>query len=289
MRFVRCGRHPLFFVGRGCAGLARRRRPTRTCTARRRAGGPAGCSPARSRAPGTWRASRRPARGRAHRGRRRRCSRGSHRGVWMPIPAAIRRPPTVRKASRIGPSGPNSSNSRRTSTRLWRRPRCRGRARRSPQRRWCRSMNASRSSSGRADSSSRTSPAASARRSLRRISWRVLLAERREVVLERRPGRHADDRADVLALDVEGPALGDLARAERRGQRVGRRVAAAQAAQVDHVPRRGADRRGPAERRGGRRGHRPRRAGRAGRRAPSRSRRGRTPRRRWPSRLARPA
>ena len=51
------------------------------------------------------------------------------------------------------------------------------------------------------------------------------------------PAGRVDDRADVLALDVERPALGDLARAERRGQRVGGGVATAQPAQVDDVPR----------------------------------------------------
>ena len=51
------------------------------------------------------------------------------------------------------------------------------------------------------------------------------------------PAGQRHDRADVLALDVERPALGHLARPERGGERVGGRVAAAQAAQVDDVPR----------------------------------------------------
>ena len=51
------------------------------------------------------------------------------------------------------------------------------------------------------------------------------------------PDRQGHDRADVLALDVERPALGHLARPEGRGQGVGGRVAAAQPAQVDDVPR----------------------------------------------------
>ena len=49
----------------------------------------------------------------------------------------------------------------------------------------------------------------------------LLLAERREVVVHRGADRQVDDRADVLALHVERPALGDLARPERR--RPGRR------------------------------------------------------------------
>ena len=65
----------------------------------------------------------------------------------------------------------------------------------------------------------------------------LLLAERGEVLLHVGAGRQRHDRADVLALDVERPALGDLARPERRGQRVRGRIAAAQAAQVDDVPR----------------------------------------------------
>ena len=65
----------------------------------------------------------------------------------------------------------------------------------------------------------------------------LLLAERAEVAVHVAAGRQRHDRADVLALDVERPALGDLARAERRGEGVGRRVAAAEPAQVDDVPR----------------------------------------------------
>ena len=49
---------------------------------------------------------RRPATGRAHRGRRRRCSRGSRRPSRSGCPAAIRRSPTVRNARRSGPSAP---------------------------------------------------------------------------------------------------------------------------------------------------------------------------------------
>ena len=100
-------------------------------------------------------------------------------------------------------------------------------------------MNVSRSASGsadvvEADLADRLGPA-----DLAPDLVALLLAEGREVVVHRRrrPGS-VDDRADVLALDVERPALGDLARAERGGQRVGGRVAAAQPAQVDDVPRR---------------------------------------------------
>ena len=65
-----------------------------------------------------------------------------------------------------------------------------------------------------------------------------LLVERAEVVVERRARGEGHDRADVLALQVEGPALVDLARAERGGQGVRGRIAAAEPAQVDDVPRR---------------------------------------------------
>ncbi len=65
----------------------------------------------------------------------------------------------------------------------------------------------------------------------------LLLVEGRQVSVEVRAGGERHDRADVLAVDVEDPALGHLARPEGRGQRVRRRVAAAQPAQVDDVPR----------------------------------------------------
>ncbi len=139
-------------------------------------------------------------------------------------------------------------------------------------------MNASRSASGSAESSRRISPLASARRTLRRISWRSFLPSDVEVVVHRRADRQRHDRADVLALEVEGPALGDLAGAERRRERVGRRIAAAQSPEVDDVP----GRRAPAPAPGSRRA-RPR--PRAGRPAPpgrSRSRRDTRPRRRRP-------
>ena len=67
----------------------------------------------------------------------------------------------------------------------------------------------------------------------------ILLAERREVAVEVDAGRQVDDRADVLALDVERPALDDLAAAERDGEGVGGRIAAPEAAEVHDVPRLG--------------------------------------------------
>ena len=63
-----------------------------------------------------------------------------------------------------------------------------------------------------------------------------LLAERREVRLEVGALGQPDDGADVFALDVERPALGHLAPAERRGERVGRRIRLAEPAQVDDLP-----------------------------------------------------
>ena len=107
----------------------------------------------------------------------------------------------------------------------------------------------------------------------------LLLAERREVAVEVDALGQRDDRADVLALDVERPALGDLAGTERRGERVSRRVAAAQAAQVDDVP--GSAAVGVGEVR--RRRPRPRPAGRPVPRGSSRSRRDTRRRRRSPS------
>ncbi len=50
------------------------------------------------------------------------------------------------------------------------------------------------------------------------------------------PDRQVHDRTDVLALHVERPALRNLAASERRRQRIPGRVAAAQPAEVDHVP-----------------------------------------------------
>ena len=98
-------------------------------------------------------------------------------------------------------------------------------------------MKASRSDRGSAESSRRISPTASARRTLRRISWRSFLPSVGEVGLHVGPRREGHHRADVLALDVERPALGHLARPEGCGQGVRRRVAAAQPPQVDDVPR----------------------------------------------------
>jgi hypothetical protein len=64
-----------------------------------------------------------------------------------------------------------------------------------------------------------------------------LLAECAEKSVHIRPVGQRHDRADVLALHVERPTLGDLAGAERRGQGVRGRVAAAKAAKVDDIPR----------------------------------------------------
>ena len=122
-------------------------------------------------------------------------------------------------------------------------------------------MKTSSSASASAESSSRISPTASARRTLRRISWRTFLDERAQVGLDVGAVRQRDDRADVLALDVERPAFGHLEGAERRGQRVGRRIAAAQPAQVDDVPRPAVGRSGEV---GGQRGRHGRKVGRVG-------------------------
>ena len=149
-------------------------------------------------------------------------------------------------------------------------------------------MNVSRSATGSADSSRRTSPAASARRTLRRISWRSFLPRRVEVASSSAAvARERRHRADVLALDVEGPALGDLARAERSGQRVGGRVAAAQPPQVHDVPGHRV-RVGAIGWRGqvGDDGLGDRRQVAPARPGPSRSRRGRSRRRRRPWRAA---
>ena len=98
-------------------------------------------------------------------------------------------------------------------------------------------MKVSRSASGSVESVSRISPTASARRILRRISWRSFLPSVARKPSKSMPGREVDDRADVLALDVERPALDDLAAPERDGECVGGRVAAPEAAEVDDVPR----------------------------------------------------
>ena len=66
----------------------------------------------------------------------------------------------------------------------------------------------------------------------------LLVERRRGTSRSRAPCGEGHDRADVLALEVEGPALVHLAGAERGGEGLRGRVAAAQAAQVDDVPRR---------------------------------------------------
>ena len=85
---------------------------------------------------------------------------------------------------RSGPSAPNSSNSRRKSTRLWSPPRVGGNSPSSPQRFWCRSMKASRSASGsvgvdEADLAERLGPP-----DLAADLVALLLAERREVAVD---------------------------------------------------------------------------------------------------------
>src|ERR671912_2591253 len=65
----------------------------------------------------------------------------------------------------------------------------------------------------------------------------VLLPERREVRLHVGPHRQRDDGRDILAFDVERPALGHLARPERGREGIGGPVTAAQSTQVDDVPR----------------------------------------------------
>ena len=82
------------------------------------------------------------------------------------------------------------------------------------------------------------SPAASARRILRRISWRAFLSSVDEVVLEVDASAGSVTTGQTSSRSrFDRPAV---ARSRRRpnavGERVGRRIAAAQAAQVDDVP-----------------------------------------------------
>ena len=204
---------------------------------------------------------------RGRRGPRRRCSSRSTSGVSNVIPAAIRRPPTVRNASRSGPVGAEQlEQAADEHPALRRRPACRGnrpsvapaalvevdegvevgeRVGRVVERDLARRL-------GAAD--------------LAPDLVALLLAERAEVVVDRRalgqrrrPGRRPRARRSTVQ-----PSR-DLAAPEGRGQRVGRRVAAAEPAQVDDVPRARvvAGRRRTREVVGERRRRRP--AGRAGR------------------------
>src|SRR4029079_9976124 len=66
----------------------------------------------------------------------------------------------------------------------------------------------------------------------------LLLAERPEIVVERRALRQVDDWAEILPRDAESRSLRDLAPSERGRERIGGRIAAAQPPQVDDVPRR---------------------------------------------------
>ncbi len=151
---------------------------------------------ARARAARSARPSARRATARARPDRRRRCSRGSRPAVSKWMPAAIRRSPTVRNASRSGPSAPNSSNSRRTNTpALLAAGRSREQAA-APQRRWWRSMKASRSASGSVESIEPDLAGGLGPADLAPDLVALLLAERAEVVVEvgargqrRRPGR----------------------------------------------------------------------------------------------------
>ena len=147
-------------------------------------------------------------------------------------------------------------------------------------------MNASRSASGSAESSSRIVADGLGAADLAPDLVALLLAEGRQVAVEVGAVGQRDDRADVLALEVDGPALGDLARPERGDQGVRRRVAAAQPAQVDDIPGGSPGRRVG---RGGRPGHRRQRAGRRARPGSWRSPRGTRRRRRWRWRSVGPA
>ena len=164
------------FARRAGAGWARPPRPTRTCTARRRAG---------SRSGAGRRAIARLDRLGAHQDARRELAGvGVDAGVVV-VPGvgvveadAGRDPPAAdRQEVAAGPCRrrrpARTAAGRRPGS--GRRPASAGRGRASPQRRWWRSTKASRSASGSVDRSRRTSPAASARRSLRRISWRSFL------------------------------------------------------------------------------------------------------------------
>ncbi len=89
-------------------------------------------------------------------------------------------------------------------------------------------MNASRSASGSADVGQRDLAGGLGAADLAPDLVALLLVERREVAVEVGALREGDDRADVLALDVERPALADLARARTRPRgrrRPGRRSA----------------------------------------------------------------
>ena len=232
-----CGHLTGPFVGRAGAGWARRPRPTRTCRARRRAGSRAGACPGRQRPLDV---------GVDHDDAGRQVARvGVDAGVVVEV--AVRRlevdaggdPPAADGQERQAERAVRARTARTGAGRRrgsGRRPAVGGKRPSAPQRFWWRSMNASRSASGSGESSSRISPTASARRTLRRISWRSFLPRVAEVVVHRRAVREGHDRADVLALEVERPALGHLAGTEGGGQRVGGRVAAAQPAQVDDVP-----------------------------------------------------
>ena len=104
---------------------------------------------------------------------------------------------------------------------------------------WCSSMKSSRSARGLALVVSSTGPQDSARRTLRRISWRCFLSNVARYPSKICPGVERHDRADVFALARDRPAAARSGLAEGGQQRVGGRIAAAQASQVDGLPRLG--------------------------------------------------
>ena len=150
-------------------------------------------------------------------------------------PAAIRRPPTARKWSWKVPSAPSSSNSRRNQVRLCSPPGVGGKSPWSPQRFWWRSTKASRSATGSVERSRRTSPAASARRSLRRTSWRSFLGSVPRYPSKSVPASNVTTgQTSSRSRTRVQPA--PVRRAEGVGQRDDRGIAAAEAPQVDDVP-----------------------------------------------------
>ena len=264
-------------AGRGGAGSARRRRPTRTCRARRREGS---------------RTAARPRRGPADVGRDQQDARRQVAGIgvdagvvveisgrpsskWMP--AATRRSPTVRNASRSGAVGAELLEQAAEEDRLWRRRRASaGRGPSRPSLRWWRSMKASRSRErvGRNRSARRRRPprlGGSCAGSRGAPSCRASRGSRRTT---RRPAASTTGQTSSRStLSVQPSAISR--RAERGRQGVGapgRRSAAGAGRRRPTAT--GADRR--RRRRGEMRGDAPRRppAGRPARRGPSRSRRG---------------
>ena len=162
-------------AGRARAGSARPPRPTRTCTARCRAGSRAGARPRPARARrSAWTISD---------ARRQVAGVGIDAGVVVEVavvalevdpgrdpPAADRQERQPERAVRAVQleQPPEEDPALRAAGRV-------GEQAVVAPPFWCRSMKVSRSASGSGESSSRTSPTASARRTLRRISWRSFL------------------------------------------------------------------------------------------------------------------